>query len=175
MDSPVRSVGHITGFSSFYYRYELQPSGEIIPRLINRPDISVSSEEYIQALSASIRLTTKPDPNERILYYMGHTRSSMEPMFGGPLADPTKDYVVHLRDMTALEQYMIAANVVNIDRWKDRLIVSYRPWGGEAYPLAGNAKPYVNVGTIGHIDYAGYRREVLSLLQQTIRDINNGR
>lgn len=36
-------------------------------------------------------------------------------------------------------------------------------------------RPYVNVGTIGHVDYMGPREEVLSPLQQAIRDVNNGR
>lgn len=173
MDSPVKPIGHITGYSRHYYRYELQPNGELIPRMISHSTLGPDPEQEIKRCGVSTRLVINPDPNERILYYTGHTRSSGEPTFGGPLADPTKDYVVHLRDMAALEAYMIYSNVVNIDYWKDQLIVSYPAWGGD--PLAGKAKPYVNVGTIGHVDYVDYRQAVLPPLQQAIRDINNGR
>jgi hypothetical protein len=122
------------------------------------------------------RVVDERDPNERILYYTGHTKCSMEPMFGGPLADPLHDHIVHLRDAEAMTRYMIAANVIAIEPWRDRYTVSYKAWGGMYEdPLAGLKKPIVNVGTIGHCDYMGPQQEILPPLQQAIRDINHGK
>ena len=169
------NIGHITGFSRHWYQYEFDDKGKLVERLVSHL-IDPDPERIEKWMGISIRLVSEPYPNERILYYTGHTSWSNEPMFAGPLADPTKDLAVQKRDEHAMTAYMTAANVINIDRWRDQLIVSYKAWGGDPLDgLAKKRKAYVTVGTIGHVDYMGPRKEVLPPLQQAIRDVNNGR
>jgi len=169
-NSPPQSV---TVFRRPYREYGLNL---VDGKVYSRMSVEGPSEVEMRVRGISIRSVLKPDPNERILYYTGHTKCSMEPTFGGPLADPLHDHIVHLRDAEAMTRYMIAANVIAIEPWRDHYIVSYKAWGGMYEdPLAGLKKPIVNVGTIGHCDYMGPRQEILPPLQQAIRDANNGR
>ena len=154
------NVGSITGFSRHWYQYEFDDKGKLVERLVSHL-IDPDPGRIEKWMGISIRRVSEPDPNERILYYTGHTRFSNEPMFGGPLAEPTKDYVQQLRDEQHVNRYMGHFGVPSIrfrvdDQW------SRQP-------------TYVNVGTIGHVDYMGPRKEVLPPLQQAIRDVNNGR
>jgi len=124
----------------------------------------------------SARLVIEPDPNERILYYTGRTNFSNEPMFAGPLADPYKDRVVEMRDAKA--QWNAG---FTLGYYCDGEPFMYRTIGGDwsvdvvQDRFLDRPLTYVNVGTIGHIDYRGPRRQVLSPLQQAIRDVNNGK
>lgn len=169
MDSSVKPIGPITGFSRHYYRYELGYDGKLLQRLISHSTLDLPPEQEIKRCGASMRLVTNPDPNERILHYCGRNMFTDEPMFGGVFEGTRYNDWVELRGEKAYwdSGYQIYYS-------GNEQLIAYKAWGGDyTNPLDGKAKPYVNVGTIGHVDYAGYRQEVLSPLQQAIRDINN--